>query len=105
VALIGHATGEWEEGGEGVQGGGEVREKFRNLQVARGGRRLTRGHDNEYTYTQYMGGNVQYICRLPGRRSTPHMEWGYTLYSTVPYLSKELKIRQNMKNPKSAKIL
>jgi hypothetical protein len=24
---------------------------------------------------------------------------------TVPYLSKELKIRQNMKNPKSAKIL
>ncbi len=40
VALVGHATGEWEEGGEGVQaaqGGGQGERKFRNLQVGRGG--------------------------------------------------------------------
>ncbi len=50
--------------------GDEVREKFRNLQVARGGGRR----------------EEMYICRLPGRRSTPHMrmDWGYTVqYCTL----------------------
>jgi hypothetical protein len=51
VALVGHATGEWEEGGEGVQG---AEKNSGTLQVGRGGRRLTRGHDNiPYIYLVY----------------------------------------------------
>ncbi len=31
MALVGHATGEWEEGGEGVQGGGRGKRKIQEL--------------------------------------------------------------------------
>ncbi len=31
MALVGHATGEWEEGGEGVQGGGRGNRKIQEL--------------------------------------------------------------------------
>ncbi len=44
MALVGHATGEWEKGGEGVQGGRRGKRKIQEL--ACGGLRLTRGHDN-----------------------------------------------------------
>jgi hypothetical protein len=44
--------------GRGCREEDGVIEKFRNLHVARRWGRLTRGHDNEYTYTQYIRGNV-----------------------------------------------
>ncbi len=31
MALVGHATGEWEEGGEGVHGGGRGKKKIQEL--------------------------------------------------------------------------
>ncbi len=39
MALVGHATEEWEEGGEGVQGGGRGKRKIQELAGReRGGR-------------------------------------------------------------------
>ncbi len=57
-----------------------VREKFRNLQVSRGGGGGLQERTTIHIYSVYR--RNMYICR---RRSTPHMrmDWGYT----VPYLS------------------
>jgi hypothetical protein len=71
VALVGHATGEWEEGGEGVQGGGRGHgyRKFQELGDERG-EAYKRAQLYMYIY-----------CRLYKRRSTLHirMDWGYTI--------------------------
>jgi hypothetical protein len=51
VGRVGHATGEWEEGGEGVQGGGRGKRKIQELAGReRGGgkayKRARQWHDN-----------------------------------------------------------
>ncbi len=110
---VGHATGEWEEGGEGVQGGGRGKRKIQELAVAvrwGGGGGLKEGttmaRQRHYTlHTVYLvyRRKCTYVGCVGGDQH-PY-ENGLGIYSTVPYLSKELKIRQNMKKPKSAKIL